>query len=108
MGRVWTGTESIENGLVDKLGGLHDAIEMAKSSIGLQKEDEVEIIEYPNTNIVAELIISNETQLKKSKTDIIKNIIGDSDNKIIKTIEMVENIQSDSNQMILPYIISIK
>ena len=104
MGRVGAGIKSAENGLVDKLGGLHDAIEMAKSSIGLEKDDKVEIIEYPNTNIVAEL----RFQFGSSMSNIIKNIIGNSDNKIIKTIELVESFQLDPNQMVLPYIITIE
>jgi len=29
QGRVWTGVQAVENGLVDELGGLHDAIRIA-------------------------------------------------------------------------------
>ena len=32
QGRVWTGTQALQNGLVDELGGLHDAIEYAKKT----------------------------------------------------------------------------
>lgn len=34
-GRVWTGTQAAENGLVDELGGLIDAIDKAKELAGL-------------------------------------------------------------------------
>ncbi|MGB3181921.1 MAG: signal peptide peptidase SppA [Cyclobacteriaceae bacterium] len=38
-GRVWSGTEALERGLVDKLGGLNDAIATAASSAGLEDGD---------------------------------------------------------------------
>lgn len=34
-GRVWTGQDALELGLVDKLGGLRDAIAAAKQRAGL-------------------------------------------------------------------------
>jgi protease IV len=35
QGQVYTGKEALQLGLVDELGGLHDAIEMAKAAAGL-------------------------------------------------------------------------
>ncbi len=40
-GRVWTGADALSNGLVDRLGGLEDAIEVASRSAGLRREDTV-------------------------------------------------------------------
>ena len=37
-GRVWTGADAVSNGLVDRLGGLEDAIELACRSAGLRRE----------------------------------------------------------------------
>lgn len=34
-GRLWTGQQALERGLVDQLGGLHDAISLAKQLAGL-------------------------------------------------------------------------
>lgn len=45
QGRVWSGTDGLNNGLVDALGGLHDAIKIAAVKAGL---DDYEIIEYPD------------------------------------------------------------
>ena len=36
-GRVWTGAQALEVGLVDSSGGLADAVEMACSSAGIKK-----------------------------------------------------------------------
>ncbi|HLW39109.1 MAG TPA: signal peptide peptidase SppA [Brumimicrobium sp.] len=36
-GRVWTGTDALQVGLVDKLGGINDAIEYAAKEAGIEK-----------------------------------------------------------------------
>lgn len=38
-GRVWTGADAAANGLVDRLGGLEDALELACRSAGLRRVD---------------------------------------------------------------------
>jgi len=46
-GRVWTGEQAVANGLVDRLGGLLDAIDEAKVAIGVDPEAKVEVVFYP-------------------------------------------------------------
>ncbi|MGB3093259.1 MAG: signal peptide peptidase SppA [Candidatus Zixiibacteriota bacterium] len=47
QGRVWTGRQAEENGLVDMLGGLNLALAVAKEKAGLPQDAEVEIVTYP-------------------------------------------------------------
>ena len=37
QGQVWTGTEALQNGLVDQLGGLDDAVAVAAELVGLEE-----------------------------------------------------------------------
>ena len=37
-GRVWTGAQALQLGLVDGLGGLQDAVRLAREAAGLQPE----------------------------------------------------------------------
>jgi protease-4 len=46
-GRVWTGRQAVENGLIDALGGLDDAVAEAKELAGLDTEESVELIHFP-------------------------------------------------------------
>jgi len=46
QGRVWSGSDGLRNGLVDKLGGLDEAIKIAVGKAGLTNS-EYEIIEMP-------------------------------------------------------------
>lgn len=47
QGRVWTGKQAKELGLVDELGGLETALAIAKKDAGLTDEDRVDIIVLP-------------------------------------------------------------
>jgi protease-4 len=47
QGRVWTGRQARDNGLVDELGGLSHAISVAKSRAGIPPEQEVTLVVYP-------------------------------------------------------------
>lgn len=46
-GRVWTGKDAQKNGLVDVLGGLQTAIDLAKKRIGVEKGKKVRLSIYP-------------------------------------------------------------
>jgi protease-4 len=56
QGRVWTGGQARENGLVDRLGGLDVAIAAAKERAGIDEDDEVEVVVYPRRRNVYEAL----------------------------------------------------
>ncbi len=51
QGRVWTGRQARQNGLVDELGGLSRAIELAAERIGLGPDEPVRVIHLPRQRI---------------------------------------------------------
>jgi protease-4 len=55
-GRVWTGLQAKANGLVDTLGGLDEAIAVAKKRAGIAPETEVEVVNYPPRKTLFELL----------------------------------------------------
>ncbi|BBX48199.1 signal peptide peptidase SppA [Mycobacterium cookii] len=50
-GRVWTGADALEHGLVDELGGLRTAVRRAKVLAGLDEDDKVRIAGYPGSSL---------------------------------------------------------
>ena len=56
QGRVWTGRQAKEQGLVDALGGLDTAIAIAKQRAKLSAETEVELVVYPPRKSFYELL----------------------------------------------------
>ena len=47
QGRVWTGKQAREHGLVDALGGLDAAVDLAKQRAGIPADEDVELVVYP-------------------------------------------------------------
>ena len=75
-GRVWTGRDALELGLVDALGGLDDAIQVAAEQAGI---DKYQVIDYPEEDdFLTELLnraAGNESE-KLSKLAPVTNKIG--------------------------------
>jgi protease-4 len=46
-GRVWTGEQAKEIGLVDQLGGMETALQLAKEAAGIAAEESVTLVYYP-------------------------------------------------------------
>ena len=60
-GRVWTGAQALELGLVDALGGLHEAVELAKQEANIDEDDDVELRIFPQAGDVwAQLFAEGE------------------------------------------------
>ncbi|MCT4604257.1 MAG: signal peptide peptidase SppA, partial [Marinifilum sp.] len=68
QGRVWSALDAKENGLVDVLGGLETAIEIAKEKAGL--EDDYRIVSLPKQ--------------KDPIEELIKDITGEAKNRFLK------------------------
>ena len=51
-GRVWTGADALEHGLVDELGGFRTAINRAKVLAGLDADDDVRLVNYPGSSLM--------------------------------------------------------
>ncbi len=51
-GRVWTGADAIERGLVDELGGLRTAVRRAKVLAGLDIDAKIHLLGYPGSSVL--------------------------------------------------------
>ncbi|MBQ6747389.1 MAG: signal peptide peptidase SppA [Bacteroidaceae bacterium] len=102
QGRVWTGTMALERGLVDVLGGLDDAIDIAVNKAGIEKYT---LKNYPVQeggimSMFKDAISDNSIQLRFFKGDAAK-IVND-----VYTISQID--QLDRLQARMPYNIIIK
>lgn len=83
QGRVWTGAEALEIGLVDQIGTLEDAITWAALSIeGVSDVSEVDIAEYPKPLTGIELLLESlgmgkESVFAGTPFESIVNAFGD-------------------------------
>jgi protease-4 len=69
-GRVWTGRQAKENGLVDELGGLNTAIEAAKKAAKIDDVKDVPVVLYPAPKSTIEQFIELATEGAFARPDI--------------------------------------
>lgn len=56
-GRVWSGTQAQENGLVDELGGLHDALDYAAALTGVKGRNQLRVKILPRPKTLVERLL---------------------------------------------------
>ena len=98
QGRVWSGIDALEVGLIDQIGGLEDAI---VSAVELSELEDYRVVSLPKkTDEIEELLKG----LTMKQNVFLKEILNVSD----ETIEQIKFLNSrDRIQTILPYIIDI-
>ncbi|MBC7363843.1 MAG: signal peptide peptidase SppA, partial [Candidatus Aminicenantes bacterium] len=65
QGRVWTGHQALELKLVDQLGGLDTAINVAKKLAGIPAEKEVRLMVWPKKRKLFDLFLGKQTELQE-------------------------------------------
>ncbi len=103
QGRVWTGRQAKEIGLVDELGGLSKAIEIAKQRIGLSPDDQIEIVHFPKKHLSLKgilkdfgLWIDEEGALPKAVSNIANQI------------ELLSSLSAEPVLAILPFMFTVQ
>ena len=61
QGRVWTGRQAKDVGLVDELGGLDRAVALAKQQAKIPADQEVELVAYPPRRTLYDVLASQLT-----------------------------------------------
>lgn len=101
-GRVWSGLEAKENGLVDVLGGLEDAIQIAATKAKLKKED-YRLRYYPQEKNFFESFFKDSQE--EAKVAALQAELGEL-YPFYQSIQKIKNIQGVQARM--PYDIIIK
>lgn len=98
QGRVWSGSDALELGLVDELGGLENAIDYAANQAGLTNYS---IKTYPKQQDILQSIMNGSIQEPYTKS-LIKNKLGDN-YPFYETLEIITN--AEGVQALMPFMI---
>ena len=60
MGRVWTGRQAKANGLIDEIGGLDKALEVAKELAKIPADEKVTVVHYPKKKGILSMLMAGE------------------------------------------------
>lgn len=102
QGRVWTGVRGVQVGLVDRIGGLQDAMDCAAKMIHVS---EYRIKEYPEKKNIFEQILGNYK--KTISTRLVKEEIGEKPMGILREVNKVQKMVGIP-QARLPFLITIE
>ncbi len=103
QGRVWTGSEAIEKGLVDKLGSLEEAIKIAAE---LAEIDNYRVRNYPNYKKDLKEAFKFSPFAKVSKEEVLKEALGDENYQLYNNINQMKNLNGVQARM--PFIFQVK
>jgi protease-4 len=96
-GRVWTGADAHERGLVDELGGLRTAITRAKVAAGLDAGADVRVVSYPGSSLLEMLRPKASSQpAAASLPDALGALVGRS---VLGLIDQAERSLSGVNAL---------
>lgn len=101
QGRVWTGEQALKIGLVDKIGGLKDAI---KEAAKLAKSTDYRVVDYPEYEIDF-MDQFKKFPFAKSRETLLKEELGEENYQIMTKIK--DLTRRKGIQAAMPYAIEI-
>ena len=113
QGRVWTGTQAKQNGLIDEFGGLEKAIEIAKQLANLPADKDVRRIAYPEPRSFLDNYFGSddstfaETEEYKAKKALADSLPEDV-RRAFRYAELLDRMQKGEAMTMMPFELQIK
>ena len=111
QGRVWTGAQAKDRGLVDEFGGLDRAIEVAKELAKIPADKGVErvILPYPQTFLQQLLSGSGDnsnTQVAQQRAMLAA--LPEDARRAFRFMQLMERMKTGEKMLVMPYDIRVK
>ena len=108
QGRVWTGTQAKERGLVDEFGGLEKAISVAKELAKLPADKDVKRVVLPEPRPFLETIFGSEKSAEsKAQTALLESLPADV-REAFRYAALLDQMQRGQAMLLLPFDLQIK
>lgn len=114
QGRVWTGVQAKQNGLVDEFGGLEKAIAIAKELANLPADKDVTRVAYPKPVPFFEKLFGspedstfNQTEEQKAQKAVIQALPEDV-RRSLRYAALFDQMGRGEAMMLLPFELRIK
>jgi protease-4 len=111
QGRVWTGAQARDRGLVDDFGGLDKAIEVAKQLAKIPADKGVErvILPYPTT-FLQELLSgggeNSNTQIEQQRA--VYAALPEDARRAFRYMQMMDRMKNGESMLVMPFDLRIK
>jgi len=98
-GRVWSGEDALERGLVDSIGGFMDAVDVAVEKAGLEEGTSVRLLTYPKRDddlVILQSLLGASAQTAEASSRLNTLL---SDPQISATLQQLQALQSGQTQV---------
>jgi protease-4 len=104
QGRVWSGEQAVKIGLVDKIGGLKEALNEAAHLAKIKEYSTQNFPEFEKS--IKELFQNADSPFSKSKAAFVKEEIGEENYQLLEQIKKMQT--QKGMQAIMPFEITIQ
>ena len=106
-GRIWTGRQAKDNGLVDKLGGLSLALAIAQERAGLEKKV-VEVVRLPKQTWLSQLLRNFQPILSAGTgiSSVVPQLVTQA-NGLSATAKLLNIIRKHRLFLLMPYHVEV-
>ncbi len=112
QGRVWTGTQAKQNGLIDEFGGLEKAIEIAKQLANLPADREVKRVSFPEPRPFFETIFgvgeeNTMTQEQQARAALVESLPEEM-RRSFRYAAMLDQMRKGEAMVLMPFELEVK
>jgi len=110
QGRVWTGQQARDRGLVDDFGGLDKAIEVAKQLAKIPADKGVErvILPYPTTFLQQLLSPTDNSNTQVQQQRAIFAALPEDTRRAFRYMELMDRMKNGETMLMMPFDLRIK
>ena len=114
QGRVWTGTQAKERGLIDEFGGLDKAVEVAKGLAGLPANKGVRRVVFPAPRTFLRQWLGGgeeedaATVKAREQRAAIESALPQDMRRALRYLSILENMKRGETMAMLPFDLQIK
>jgi len=110
QGRVWTGAQAKDRGLVDEFGGLDRAIEVAKQLAKIPADKGVErvILPYPQTFLQELLSGGDNSNTKLEQQRAVLAALPEDARRAFRYMALMDRMKNGESMLLMPFDLRIK
>lgn len=110
QGRVWTGAQGRDRGLVDEFGGLDRAVEVAKELAKIPKDKGVHrvILPYPRTFIQELLSQGGEASVQAKQQQAVLAALPYDTRRAVRYMALLDRMKTGESSLLMPFDLVIK
>jgi protease IV len=110
QGRVWTGSQGKERGLVDEFGGLDRAIEVAKDLAKIPKDKGVRrvILPYPRTLLQQLINEGSEARAETKQREAVMAALPEDARRAMRYMMLLDRMKTGESMLLMPFDLRIK